>query len=185
MYTKIENIVYRASWRDEISANFEMVSFQQRLAITLIKRGFAETSGMERQPDYSGMTLNERLFSAGLLMDWDTAVQSRNRKRMVELLSKVDLADQADHAAGHNPSRPTAIRIPRTPVKDAEQRWNYFRRLTPATSCTWHKNDYRGNTRAGSIWKKPRTDSLFVLSRCSAFCRQRAVNATLNKRGKQ
>jgi hypothetical protein len=27
MSTKIENIVYRASWRDEISANFESVSF--------------------------------------------------------------------------------------------------------------------------------------------------------------
>jgi hypothetical protein len=27
MSTKIENVVYRASWRDEISANFESVSF--------------------------------------------------------------------------------------------------------------------------------------------------------------
>jgi hypothetical protein len=27
MSTKIENVVYRASWRDEISVNFECVSF--------------------------------------------------------------------------------------------------------------------------------------------------------------
>jgi hypothetical protein len=27
MSTKIENVVYRASWRDEISANLESVSF--------------------------------------------------------------------------------------------------------------------------------------------------------------
>jgi|HubBroStandDraft_3_1064219.scaffolds.fasta_scaffold12473_1 hypothetical protein len=27
MSTKIENVVYRASWRDEISANFLTVSF--------------------------------------------------------------------------------------------------------------------------------------------------------------
>jgi hypothetical protein len=54
---------------------------------------------MERQADYSGMTVNERLFSAGLLADWDAAAQARNRKRMVDLLSKVDLADQADQIA--------------------------------------------------------------------------------------
>jgi hypothetical protein len=27
MSTKIKNVVYRASWRDEISANFESLSF--------------------------------------------------------------------------------------------------------------------------------------------------------------
>jgi len=26
---------------------------------------------MERQPDYSGMTVSERLSSAGLIADWD------------------------------------------------------------------------------------------------------------------
>ena len=28
---------------------------------------------MEPQPDYCGMTVNERFFSAGLLEDWDAA----------------------------------------------------------------------------------------------------------------
>ncbi len=51
---------------------------------------------MEGKPDYSGMTVNERLFSAGLIADWDVAAHSRNRKRMVELLTKVDLEDEAD-----------------------------------------------------------------------------------------
>ncbi len=31
---------------------------------------------MEPRPDYSGMTVNERLFSAGLLEDWDAAKKS-------------------------------------------------------------------------------------------------------------
>ncbi len=63
---------------------------------------------MEPRPDYSGMTVNERLFSAGLLEDWGAAKKSRDRTRMVELLSKVDLADQADKIADtilSNPQR--------------------------------------------------------------------------------
>jgi len=46
---------------------------------------------MPEQVDYSGMTVNERLFSAGILKAWDAAAESRNRKRMVELLSWVGL----------------------------------------------------------------------------------------------
>ena len=51
---------------------------------------------MPEQVDYSGMTVHERLFSAGILKAWDAAAESRNRKRMVELLSWVGLADQAN-----------------------------------------------------------------------------------------
>ena len=51
---------------------------------------------MPQHPDYSGMTVNERLYSAGLLEQWDAAVVSRNRERMLQLLSEVDLEDQAD-----------------------------------------------------------------------------------------
>ena len=46
-------------------------------------------------PDYSGMTTNERLFVAGLLTEWDAAVKARNRALMIELLSQVDLSEQA------------------------------------------------------------------------------------------
>jgi hypothetical protein len=42
------------------------------------------------------MTTNERLFDAGLLSEWTAAARSRNRERMIELLGKVDLGDQAE-----------------------------------------------------------------------------------------
>jgi hypothetical protein len=54
------------------------------------------------------MTVNERFFSAGLLEDWDAAKKTRDRTRMIDLLSKVDLADQADVIADtilSNPQR--------------------------------------------------------------------------------
>jgi len=47
---------------------------------------------MKDKPDYSGMTVNERLFAAGLLDAWDAAVNARNRNRMIEVLLEVDLA---------------------------------------------------------------------------------------------
>jgi hypothetical protein len=45
------------------------------------------------------MTTNERLFEAGLLSEWNAAARSRNRERMIELLGKVDLGDQAEWIA--------------------------------------------------------------------------------------
>jgi hypothetical protein len=51
---------------------------------------------MKDKPDYSGMTVNERLFSAGLLDSWDEAVRARNRSRMIELLREVDLSYDAE-----------------------------------------------------------------------------------------
>jgi len=46
--------------------------------------------------DYSGMTVNERLYAAGLLDAWDAAAKSRDRNRMVEFLNEVDLSNQAE-----------------------------------------------------------------------------------------
>ena len=54
---------------------------------------------MERESRYGGMTTNERLFEAGLLSDWKVAASSRNRDRMIELLGKVDLGEQAEWIA--------------------------------------------------------------------------------------
>jgi hypothetical protein len=51
---------------------------------------------MQRESRYAGMTTNERLFDAGLLSEWNVAACSRNRERMIELLGKVNLADQAE-----------------------------------------------------------------------------------------
>lgn len=51
---------------------------------------------MQQESRFAGMTLNERLFEAGLLSEWSAAALSRNRARMIELLGKVDLGDQAE-----------------------------------------------------------------------------------------
>jgi len=42
------------------------------------------------------MTVNERLFDAGLLAEWDAATQRQDCAAMERLLSQVELADQAD-----------------------------------------------------------------------------------------
>ena len=55
---------------------------------------------MTRHVDYSGMTVNERLFAAGLLADWDAALRLRNRARLIVLLSRVELQEQADQIVG-------------------------------------------------------------------------------------
>lgn len=47
-------------------------------------------------PAYSGMTVNERLFAAGLLNEWDRAVKARDKSRMMDILGQVELADEAE-----------------------------------------------------------------------------------------
>ena len=54
---------------------------------------------MQSESLYAGMTTNERLFEAGLLSEWNVAASSRDRERMIELLGKVDLGDQAEWIA--------------------------------------------------------------------------------------
>ena len=46
-------------------------------------------------PRFSGMTVNERLSSAGLVEVWDAAVAQRDRQLGIDLLGRVDLASQA------------------------------------------------------------------------------------------
>ncbi len=48
---------------------------------------------MDERLDYSGMTVNERLYAAGLLDQWDRAAKSGDRKTMIELLTKVQLVE--------------------------------------------------------------------------------------------
>lgn len=50
--------------------------------------------------DFAGMTTNERLYFAGLMPEWDAAAQSRDRQRMVEILSRAGLGSQANEIAG-------------------------------------------------------------------------------------
>jgi hypothetical protein len=49
--------------------------------------------------DYRGMTTNERLYAANLIEEWDEAARNRDRAKMIELLSRVDLASQAESIA--------------------------------------------------------------------------------------
>jgi hypothetical protein len=48
---------------------------------------------------YAGMTVNERLYEAGVIEEWDKAASSKDRERMIELLAKVELAEQAEQIA--------------------------------------------------------------------------------------
>jgi hypothetical protein len=45
------------------------------------------------RPDFSGMTVNERLFTADLMDAFDAAVRRRDRARMVEMLRAVAVED--------------------------------------------------------------------------------------------
>ena len=48
---------------------------------------------------FAGMTANERLPTAGLLEVFDQAARGRDRARIIEVLGKVELADQAEDIA--------------------------------------------------------------------------------------
>ena len=56
------------------------------------------------QPDYSGMAVNERLFEAGLLGEFDRATIARDRKRMIALLILVDVGPETAEAILANPT---------------------------------------------------------------------------------
>lgn len=43
--------------------------------------------------DFGGMTVNERLFEAGLLQQFDTAIDSGDRQRAIEILLRVAMSD--------------------------------------------------------------------------------------------
>lgn len=46
-------------------------------------------------PRYVGMSVNERLYWAGLIDAWDAAIQGGDRQVAIDLLGRVDLASQA------------------------------------------------------------------------------------------
>lgn len=41
------------------------------------------------------MTVNERLFVAGLLDEWDSAINLRDRKRAIDILGRVEMDEAA------------------------------------------------------------------------------------------
>ncbi len=48
---------------------------------------------MAEKPNYAAMTVNERLYTAGLLDAFDRAAHSRNRARMIEILTDVEVGN--------------------------------------------------------------------------------------------
>ena len=44
-----------------------------------------------KENEYSGMSLNEMLFDAGVISDFDAAVKERNETVLVEILGKVNI----------------------------------------------------------------------------------------------
>jgi hypothetical protein len=46
--------------------------------------------------NYSGMTVNERLYESRQIKAWDTATLKRDVNKMKEILSSIDLGDQAE-----------------------------------------------------------------------------------------
>ena len=50
---------------------------------------------MSDPSQYAGMTVNERLFTAGLLDAYDAAKKAKDRAEMVRLLTEVDLDNAA------------------------------------------------------------------------------------------
>lgn len=49
--------------------------------------------GEQDEQSLVGMTVNERLFHVGILDQWDAAVRRRDRKQMIVLLERVDIAE--------------------------------------------------------------------------------------------
>jgi len=50
---------------------------------------------MKPMREFSGMTVNERLYAKGLFTAWDAAVSRKDRDAMIKLLAQVELSDQA------------------------------------------------------------------------------------------
>jgi hypothetical protein len=53
--------------------------------------------------DLSGVTVNERLFDMALIKAWEGAARVRDRARMVEILSRVEVGEDTADAVLANP----------------------------------------------------------------------------------
>jgi hypothetical protein len=47
---------------------------------------------MSEKTDYRAMTVNERLFAAGLIEQFDRAVKRKDQSLVIEILAKVDVS---------------------------------------------------------------------------------------------
>jgi len=44
---------------------------------------------------YAGMTVNERLYTSGLLEEFDKSVKEKDVEKVISILKKVDLTDES------------------------------------------------------------------------------------------
>lgn len=49
----------------------------------------------EQRPDFGGMTVNERLFTAGLVGQFDAAIDAGDRDRAIDLLTRVAMSESS------------------------------------------------------------------------------------------
>jgi hypothetical protein len=64
-------------------------------------------------PTYSGMTVNERLFAAGLIDRWDSAIRARDRRAALKILAEVGFSDsQAEETTDTILASPTMYGFP-------------------------------------------------------------------------
>lgn len=49
---------------------------------------------VSEQPNFGGMTVNERLFTAGLLGHWDAAIDGGQREDAIALRMQVDMSEE-------------------------------------------------------------------------------------------
>ena len=49
---------------------------------------------MEKELDYKGMTVNERLYLSALSEDFDQAIKSKNVEKVIQILKEIQLTDE-------------------------------------------------------------------------------------------
>ena len=59
------------------------------------ERGATQLLQREPSHEFAGMTVNERLYSAGLIDTFDAAARTRDRESMIDILSKVAVESAA------------------------------------------------------------------------------------------
>lgn len=64
---------------------------------------------------YVGMSVNERLYWAGLIDAWDAAIQAGDRQVAIDLLGRVDLASQAAAIVDTTLANPAKYGFPTSP----------------------------------------------------------------------
>lgn len=77
--------------------------------------GSAITEVQMMKSPYAGMTVNERLIAAGRLAEWDGAVRTRDRSKMIKILESVDMGEQSSATVDRFLANPTLYGFEESP----------------------------------------------------------------------